>query len=382
MVTQYGMSEKFGLIGLESIQNRYLDGRAVLNCGDATEAEIDQEVMKIIKECYAKAEELLRGDREALDKLAEFLIAHETITGKEFMKIFRQVKGITDPEGDLYEALVLDVDGTLVGTDKQVSEATREAIIEAQQRGKTVAIASGRSISGIRRTAAKIRLEQFGGYVIAYNGTTVINCKTGECIYNQTLDHDMIKPVYEAAKELGLGITVYHDEEKELLAGNGVDAYIEADAKACDITIREVNDLVRAINFPVNKLLLSGEPEKMKQVEKHLCEKFGDRLNVFRSDPYYVEILPKFVDKAVAVDKLMKFLDISKDKVICVGDSFNDLPMLRYAGKGVAMGNAQEEVKEAADYVTASNDEDGIVEVIRKFMTPQKDEDADPSDSL
>ena len=102
MVTQYGMSEKFGLIGLESIQNRYLDGRAVLNCGDATEAEIDQEVMKIIKECYAKAEELLRGDREALDKLAEFLIAHETITGKEFMKIFRQVKGITDPEGDLY----------------------------------------------------------------------------------------------------------------------------------------------------------------------------------------------------------------------------------------------------------------------------------------
>ena len=382
MVTQYGMSEKFGLIGLESIQNRYLDGRAVLNCGDATEAEIDQEVMKILKECYAKAEELLRGDREALDKLAEFLIAHETITGKEFMKIFRQVKGITDPEGDLYEALVLDVDGTLVGTDKQVSEATREAIIEAQQRGKTVAIASGRSISGIRRTAAKIRLEQFGGYVIAYNGTTVINCKTGECIYNQTLDHDMIKPVYEAAKELGLGITVYHDEEKELLAGNGADAYIEADAKACDITIREVNDLVRAINFPVNKLLLSGEPEKMKQVEKHLCEKFGDRLNVFRSDPYYVEILPKFVDKAVAVDKLMKFLDISKDKVICVGDSFNDLPMLRYAGKGVAMGNAQEEVKEAADYVTASNDEDGIVEVIRKFMTHQKDEDADPSDSL
>lgn len=139
---------------------------------------------------------------------------------------------------------------------------------------------------------------------------------------------------------------------------------------------------MRAIDFPVNKLLLSGEPEKMKQVEKHLCEKFGDRLNVFRSDPYYVEILPKFVDKAVAVDKLMKFLDISKDKVICVGDSFNDLPMLRYAGKGVAMGNAQEEVKEAADYVTASNDEDGIVEVIRKFMTPQKDEDADPSDSL
>ena len=387
MVTQYGMSEKFGMIGLESIQNRYLDGRAVLNCGDATEAEIDQEVMRILKECYAKAEELLRGDREALDKLAEFLIAHETITGKEFMKIFRQVKGIQDPEGDLYDALVLDVDGTLVGSDKKVSERTRQALIELQERGKTVAIASGRSISGIRKTAATIRLEQFGGYVIAFNGTTVVNCKTGECIYNQTLDTEMIKPVYEAAKELQLGITVYHDEAKELLAGNGIDQYIEADAKACDITIREVNDLVRAIDFPVNKLLLSGAPDKMKEVEKTLKERFGDKLNVFRSDPFYVEILPKFVDKAVAVDKLMKFLEINREKVICVGDSFNDLPMLRYAGKGVAMGNAQKEVKETADYITASNDEDGIVEIIQKFMTAKAENDSgdnneNPSDSL
>ena len=219
--------------------------------------------------------------------------------------------------------------------------------------------------------------------MIAYNGTTVINCKTGECIYNQTLDQEMIKPVYEAAKELQLGITVYHDEAKELLAGNGIDQYIEADARACEITIREVHDLVRAVNFPVNKILLSGEPDKMKEVEKTLKERFGDKLNVFRSDPFYVEILPKFVDKAVAVDKLMKFLEINREKVICVGDSFNDLPMLRYAGKGVAMGNAQKEVKEAADYVTASNDEDGIVKIIRKFMTARAEtEDANPSDSL
>lgn len=112
----------------------------------------------------------------------------------------------------------------------------------------------------------------------------------------------------------------------------------------------------------------------MKEVEKQMKERFGDRLNIFRSDPFYVELLPKFVDKSVAVDKLMKYLDIKRDKVICIGDSFNDLPMLRYAGKGVAMGNAQPEVKEAADYVTGSNDEDGIVTVIRKFMTEKQEE--------
>ena len=97
MITQYGMSEKFGLIGLESIQNRYLDGRAVMNCGEATAAEIDQEVREMLKKAYDEAKRLLTEHREALDKIAAFLIEKETITGKEFMKIFHEVEGI-DPD--------------------------------------------------------------------------------------------------------------------------------------------------------------------------------------------------------------------------------------------------------------------------------------------
>lgn len=374
MVTQYGMTEKFGMIGLESVEGKYLDGRTVLNCGDATEAEIDQEVMRILKECYNKAEGFLAGDRDALDSLAEFLIEHETITGKEFMKIFRKVKGIEEPEGDNYNMLVLDIDGTLVGSDKTISEKTREAIIKAQQRGKIVAIASGRSIAGIRKTASNISLEQYGGYVIAYNGTTVVNCKTGECIYNQMVPKELVKPVYEAAKRVNAGIVVYNDNTKEMISGNGLNEYIKIDAEACNVTINEVSDFVKAINFPFNKFLLSGKPEHMAEVEKIMAKEFGDRLNVFRSDPFYVELLPRYVDKGVAVEKLVKHLDIQREKVICIGDSYNDLPMLRFAGMGVAMGNAQQEVKEMADYVTASNDEDGIVNVIDKFMTPKPEE--------
>lgn len=98
MITQYGMSEKFGLIGLESVQNRYLDGRPVMNCGDATAAEIDGEVIGMLKKAYEEAKRLLGENREALDKISDFLIEKETITGKEFMKIFRQVKGIEEPE--------------------------------------------------------------------------------------------------------------------------------------------------------------------------------------------------------------------------------------------------------------------------------------------
>lgn len=98
MVTQYGMSEKFGLMGLESIESKYLDGRPVLHCGEQTAGEIDQEVMAILKSCYEKAEALLRENREVLDRIAEYLISKETITGEEFMKIYREVKGLPEEE--------------------------------------------------------------------------------------------------------------------------------------------------------------------------------------------------------------------------------------------------------------------------------------------
>ena len=100
MVTQYGMSEKFGLMGLATQENEYLSNRAVLNCGEATAAEVDQEVMRILKEAYEEAKRLLSENREVMDKIAEFLIEKETITGKEFMRIFREIKGIPEPQED------------------------------------------------------------------------------------------------------------------------------------------------------------------------------------------------------------------------------------------------------------------------------------------
>lgn len=114
MITQYGMSEKFGLMGLASQENQYLDGKAYLNCGDATATEIDHEVMKVLKDAYEQAKQLLSENRDALDKIAEYLIQKETITGKEFMKIFHEVKGmpeakeILDSEAKMTESKVTE----------------------------------------------------------------------------------------------------------------------------------------------------------------------------------------------------------------------------------------------------------------------------------
>ena len=125
MITQYGMSERFGLMGLESIQNRYLDGRAVLNCGEATAAEIDQEVMKMLKAAYEEAKRLLTENREALDKIAAFLIEKETITGKEFMKIFHEGQGIEMEEEETSKEDVLK--------EETVQEEKKEAIAVVEE---------------------------------------------------------------------------------------------------------------------------------------------------------------------------------------------------------------------------------------------------------
>ena len=131
MVTQYGMSDKFGLIGLESIQNRYLDGRPVSNCGEATAAEVDQEVMKMLKRAYEEAKRLLSEHRQSLDKIADFLIEKETITGKEFMEIFYEAEGINpEAEAKTEERIamkeVAEVVETTETAESEMTETTEE----------------------------------------------------------------------------------------------------------------------------------------------------------------------------------------------------------------------------------------------------------------
>ena len=133
MITQYGMSEKFGLIGLESIQNRYLDGRAVMNCGEATAAEIDSEVMQMLKVAYDEAKRLLLENREALDKIAAFLIEKETIPGTEFMQIFHEVRGIADDSEKKEERIAMKPVETATATEKPMLEAEQETSVTAEE---------------------------------------------------------------------------------------------------------------------------------------------------------------------------------------------------------------------------------------------------------
>ncbi len=265
-----------------------------------------------------------------------------------------------------YEVLVLDVDGTLMRTDKTISRKTVDAIVEVQRAGIKVAIASGRCTAGIMPTARRIRLDEFGGYIVSYNGACISNCRTGEIIYNKNLPDGIVQEIYEFSKKEKTGIMTYHDND--IIAENDADQYIQIDAKGCGIDIRVVENFGSEVTYPVNKCLLTGDPDYMAEVEPRAARAFEGRLSVYRSEDFYVEMMPLGIDKAYGLSRLLKRLGYERSQMICCGDGFNDISMIRYAGLGVAMANASREVQGSADYIAPHCDEDGLVDVISKFI--------------
>lgn len=265
-----------------------------------------------------------------------------------------------------YEILVLDIDGTLTNSNKEISTVTKKAIKAIQKRGHHVVLASGRPTAGIMPVAKELNLEEYGGYILAFNGAKVINCKSKEVIFQNTIPVDLIPHIYQAAIEEKVGIISYDDTS--IITSSKIDEYIEKESKINHMPIKTVDDFVSYINFPINKCLMTGEPNYLAEVEKRMKERFGDKLSVYRSEPFFLEIMPQNIDKANSLERLLDTLHMSKEQMISCGDGYNDITMIQYAGKGVAMGNAHKEIQEIADYVTLTNDEDGVAHVIDKFM--------------
>lgn len=266
-----------------------------------------------------------------------------------------------------YEVIALDLDGTLTNSDKIITEPTRRGIIELQKRGKTVVLASGRPINGVVYLAEELELARYGGYTLSFNGARITRCSDGSIIHNQTLPPEVIRPIWEYVKTIpGLDLISYTDTE--ILSGIQDNPFNQVEADNCRIGIVPVDDFPSVLDFPVNKMIVSGDPALVRTVIEPLRKQYQGRLSIYLSEPFYLEIMPLNVDKAAALDSLMKRLGMTAENLICCGDSYNDISMIEYAGLGVAMANARPEVKEAADYITLSNDEDGVLHVIRQFM--------------
>lgn len=265
-----------------------------------------------------------------------------------------------------HKVLVLDIDGTLTNSKKEITPATKQAIQGIMEQGHKVILASGRPTPGMRRYEDELELKKYGGYLLSFNGGRIVECSTGEIVYQRIISSAIATELYDFAKENGCGLITY--EKEDIISAFEPDEYVQLESRINGMNIRVVENFTEYVNFDVNKFLLTAPVEIAPELEKLLQEKYQDTMSIYRSEPFFIEVMPMNVDKASSLDGMLETIGRIKENVICCGDGFNDISMMKYAGVGVAMGNAQPAVKEAADYITATNDEDGLVEVIEKFI--------------
>lgn len=264
------------------------------------------------------------------------------------------------------KALVLDIDGTLTNSKKEITPATKAAVQEVMKRGHKVILASGRPTLGMHRYEEELELRRYGGYLLSFNGARIVECATGEIIYQKILPQTLIPGLYRFAKQNGCGLITYLGSE--VISAFPVDEYIELEARINGLPVRVAEDFLTFVDFDVNKCLMTAAPEKAERFEAQLAERYGEYASIYRSEPFFIEIMSQNVDKAASLDRILPVIGVKREDTVCCGDGFNDISMIRYAGVGVAMGNAQQAVRDAADYITATNDEEGLVQVISRFF--------------
>ena len=266
--------------------------------------------------------------------------------------------------------LALDLDGTLTDSKKRISERTKESIDKFIAAGGTVALASGRPTFGVMPVAKILELDKKGGYILSYNGGCFLDCKNNKQLFMKELTHEYLPILEKQAKEFGINLMTY----------NGDKAYaLDIDEQYYMIEIN-INHFIRVkadpltpkITFPIIKCLMTADGDYLAKVEKEMKKYWEGKLNIVRSEPYFLEVTEVGIDKASTITNMVKKLGKSVDNLICCGDGFNDLSMIQAAGIGVAMANAQERVRAAADYITKSNDEDGIVDVVENLFKWEK----------
>ena len=266
-----------------------------------------------------------------------------------------------------YKLLVLDVDGTLLNDAKEISKRTLASLLKVQQMGIRVALASGRPTYGLMPLAKTLELGNYGGFIISYNGGQIINAQNGEILFERRINPEMLPYLEKKARKNNFPIFTYHDDT--ILTDSSDNEHVHAEANLNNLKIIQEEEFSTAIDFaPCKCILVSNDEEALKDLEEHWKKRLDGTLDVFCSEPYFLEVVPCGIDKANTLGVLLSYLNIAREEVIAIGDGVCDVNMLQVAGLGIAMGHAQDSVKVCADYVTASNEEDGVAQSVEKLI--------------
>ena len=262
--------------------------------------------------------------------------------------------------------LALDLDDTLLRSDLSISYKVRNAIKRTEALRVSVVLASGRIPEAMDHSSRLLGLHKRPGYLVSNNGALIQESHTGNIVHEARMDPQTVMELCDLADAEGFPMQIYEDNVMYVSKQNEYSGY---DQRLTGLRQVVVENFRAMVDEGCYKLIIPGDPMLLGHVEKLVNTYLGSKITLFTSRPYFLEILPKDTDKGAALAKIAQIQNVGADEVIAIGDSMNDEAMIRWAGVGVAMANSDERIKNIADFVTdSSNDEDGVAEVIERYF--------------
>ena len=266
-----------------------------------------------------------------------------------------------------YKLIVLDVDGTMLNSNREVTKRTAQTLRKVQQMGIRVALASGRPTYGILPLAQAIDLGVYDGYIISYNGAQVMEARTGQIIFERRIDPQMVPYLEKKAQKMGFTMAYY--DGNEVVSTDITNPHIIDEAEMNGMTLRQDEILSLSMDdWPAEIMLVSDDEDALTSLEQHMQRHLNGVMDTIHSNPYYLEIVGYQVGKSYAMSALVQKLGIQMSEVLAIGDGAADINMIQMAGTGVAMANATVGVRRCADFTTLSNDQDGAALAIEKAI--------------
>lgn len=261
-----------------------------------------------------------------------------------------------------YKLLAVDIDGTLLNNKREITVKTKKAVRQAIDRGVVFTISSGRPVQGVEMITKQLEVDI---PVITYNGAMVITGTSRNVIYSCIMREEDALLVEKLGRERNTTMAIWSDNQ---LFVNRMDERAAKYSQLSGTQPKLYGDIRELLEKGITKLLWYDEIERINAFEREMHEHLGSSVNFHTSQPIFLEFVDAKASKAIALEKLGEHFGIRREEMIAIGDGYNDLSMLEYAGLGVAMENAPEDIKKRADYVTLSNEDDGVAHVIEKFI--------------
>ena len=265
-----------------------------------------------------------------------------------------------------YKLIAMDLDGTLNNDEKRITPQTLRALMDAQQQGIRLALASARPSPGLFKERDLLNLREYGGILMSYNGGRIVDAATGEVLFETAMDMEQTRQVLRFLETLP--VTPILDDGKQFYVTSKDGYKVDYECRNNNMVCGEVGILADFLHFTPIKILMSVLPEQLKEVQVQIAAFLPEDLTVVQTAPFYLEVIPRRINKGQGILDICQALELLPEEVMAFGDAENDIPMLRAAGMGVAMGNASRSVKEAADYITATNNEDGIAAALARLL--------------